>query len=417
MNQLTQQMIKLAKEAKEASHSLARSKRPAKDNFLQIAARLLVERAPEIIEANQRDLSRAKDNGTKGAMLDRLTLTPKRLADLGVALEEIIRLEDPVGVIEKGWLRPNGMAVTKKRIPLGVILMIYEARPNVTIDAAALCIKAGNAIILRGGSEALHSNRALAKILSDALEEAGLDPRAVRYVDTPDRNAIYELLDRADEIDLCIPRGGADLVKAVSQKARMPVLAHERGVCHIYLDDSAEHQMGVEIIENAKVQRPGVCNALETLLVHESEAATFLPLLAARIPQVELRGCEKTCAILTQARPATEEDWYAEYLDLLLAVRVVPSMEEAIAHINKYGSRHTEAIITSDHRRAERFLDEVNSSTVLVNASTRLADGGELGLGAEIGISTTRIHAFGPMGLQELTTTKFVVHGDGQVRK
>jgi glutamate-5-semialdehyde dehydrogenase len=410
-------MIKIAKEAKEASFSLAKAKRPQKDKFLQIAAKLLQERSQEVIEANQKDLSRAKDNGVKGAMLDRLTLTPKRLSDLGAALEEIIRLDDPVGVIERGWLRPNGISVTKRRIPLGVILMIYEARPNVTIDAAALCIKAGNAIILRGGSEAIHSNIALAKILSDALQEAGLDPRAVRYVDTPDRNAIYELLDRADEIDLCIPRGGSDLVKAISQKARMPVLAHERGVCHAYVDASAEHEMAVNIVDNGKTHRPGVCNALETVLIHQQEAAALLPMLAKRMPQVELRGCEKARAILPQIKAATEEDWYAEYLDLILAVRVVSSMEEAIAHINKYGSRHTETIITSDHRRAEQFLDSVNSSTVLVNASTRLADGGELGLGAEIGISTTRIHAFGPMGLQELTTTKFVVHGDGQLRK
>jgi glutamate-5-semialdehyde dehydrogenase len=413
---LTQAMAELAREAKAGALALARARRPEKDRFLRAAARLLKEREAEILAANAKDLERARAAATSAALLDRLALDAKRLSNLGRALEEVALLDDPVGQIEGGWRRPNGLEVSRRRIPLGVILIIYEARPNVTVDAAALCVKAGNAVILRGGSESLASNTALARVLSSALAEAGLDPRAIRCVETPDRQAIYELLSRADEIDLCIPRGGSELVKAVSAAARMPVLAHERGVCHAYVDASADIEMALRIIENGKAQRPAVCNALETLLVSAEVAPKLLPLLRQRLPQVELRADPRALPLLPGAKPAAEADWYAEYLDLILAVRVVDSIDEAMAHIARYGSRHTETIITSDAGRAERFLDEVQSATVLVNASTRFADGGELGLGAEIGISTTRVHAFGPMGLRELTTTKFVVRGSGQVR-
>lgn len=413
---LYERMVGVAREAKEGGRALARAGRAEKDNFLRAAARLIHEREAEILAANAEDLRRAEQNGVRGAMLDRLALNPKRLEAMRGALHEIAALEDPVGALDGGWRRPNGMQVERRRISLGVILMIYEARPNVTVDAAALCVKAGNAVILRGGSEAISSNIALAQILSEALAEAQLDPRAVRYVDTPDREALYALLGCAQEIDLCIPRGGESLVRAVYERAKMPVLAHERGVCHVYVDEGADLEMALSIVENAKVQRPSTCNSAETLLVHEAEAARFLPRLAARIPQVELRADEAARAHLPNAIPATEADWPAEYLDLILAVRVVSSLDAAMDHIAAYGSRHTETIVTQHVARAERFLREVGSSTVLVNASTRLADGGELGLGAEIGISNTRMHAFGPMGLRELTTTKFVVRGDGQLR-
>jgi glutamate-5-semialdehyde dehydrogenase len=413
---LAHETEQIALAAKEGGRALSHAGRAEKDRFLLHAARLLKEKSAEILAANAQDLARAESAGVQGAMLDRLALNPKRIDGMISALQEIAALEDPVGAIDAGWRRPNGIMVERRRIPLGVILMIYEARPNVTVDAAALCVKAGNAVILRGGSEARSSNLALAALLSEALSAAGLDPRAVRYVDNPAREALYELLQRPGEIDLCIPRGGEGLVKAVYEHAKMPVLAHERGVCHVYVDQSADLEMALSITENAKVQRPSTCNAAETLLVHEDEAARFLPLLAARIPQVALRADAKALAHLPGATPATEEDWFAEYLDLILAVRVVSSIEEAMDHIARYGSRHTEAIVTRHQGRAERFLREVGSSTVLVNASTRLADGGELGLGAEIGISNTRMHAFGPMGLRELTTTKFVVRGEGQLR-
>jgi glutamate-5-semialdehyde dehydrogenase len=351
-------------------------------------------------------------------MLDRLAVGEATLAGMARGLAEVAALPDPVGSLGPARVRPNGLQVSRMRIPLGVIGIIYESRPNVTVDAAALCLKAGNAVILRGGSEALHSNRALAAVIGAALAEAGLPEAAVQVVPTSDRAAVTALLAQEEHVDLIIPRGGEDLIRFVVANSRIPVLKHYKGVCHVYVDEGADLAMAEEIAFNAKVQRPGVCNAMETLLVHRAEAGRFLPAAARRLSAagVELRGCPEARGILPGIAPATEEDWPAEYLDLVLAVKVVAGMDEAIAHIAAYGSNHTEAIVTRDYDRARRFVSAVDSSVVLVNASTRFNDGGELGLGAEIGISTSKLHAFGPMGLEELTTTKFVVFGSGQVR-
>jgi glutamate-5-semialdehyde dehydrogenase len=333
-------------------------------------------------------------------------------------LREVAALNDPVGATSKAWLRPNGLEVTRMRIPLGVIGIIYESRPNVTIDAAGLCLKAGNAVILRGGSEALYSNQTLADIIGQVLGEHGLPETAVQIVPVRDRKAVNILLNQEEFIDLIIPRGGEGLIRFVVEHSTIPVLKHYKGVCHVYVDEGADLNMAEEICFNAKVQRPGVCNAMETMLVHRSIAKEFLPQMAKRLTSagVEIRGCPKTCQILPDAIKAEQADWPEEYLDLVLAVRVVEDMEQAISHISKYGSKHTESIVTRDYKRAKRFVRETDSSVVLVNASTRFNDGGELGLGAEIGISTSKLHAFGPMGVEELTTTKFVVFGDGQIR-
>ena len=330
----------------------------------------------------------------------------------------MVALSDPVGKITSMWRRPNGLLVGKMRIPLGVIGIIYESRPNVTADAAALCLKSGNAVILRGGSEAIHSNLAIARVLQDALQKTGIPEAAVQVIPMTDREAVYEMLQLEEYIDLIIPRGGEDLIRAVVNQSKIPVIKHYKGVCHVFVDDTADLEMAANICLNAKVQRPGVCNAMETLLVHQKVAGRFLPVMAEKYRQagVVLRGCAKTQAIVRGIEAATEDDWYREYLDLILSVRVVRDMDEAIAHIEQYGSLHTESIVTESYERAQRFLNEVNSSTVLVNASTRFSDGFELGLGAEIGISTTKLHAFGPMGLEELTTTKFIIYGNGQVR-
>jgi glutamate-5-semialdehyde dehydrogenase len=351
-------------------------------------------------------------------MIDRLTLTETTIGGIARGLTEVATLPDPVGKIGSMSRRPNGLLVGRMRIPLGVIGIIYESRPNVTADAAALCLKSGNACILRGGSEAIHSNLAIAHILQEVLRDLALPETAIQVIAITDREAVYEMLQLEEFIDVIIPRGGEELIRAVVRDSKIPVIKHYKGVCHVFVDEGADFDMALRICMNAKTQRPGVCNAMETLLVHEAAAGTFLPLAAVKLREagVAIRGCEKTRAILPEAETATEEDWYREYLDLILAVRVVGDLDEAIAHIEKYGSLHTEAIITENYGRAQRFLQEVNSSTVLVNASTRFNDGFELGLGAEIGISTTKLHAFGPMGLEELTTTKFIVYGNGQVR-
>lgn len=324
-----------------------------------------------------------------------------------------------MGAMTRTWKRPNGLEVSRMRIPLGVIGIIYESRPNVTIDAAGLCFKAGNAVILRGGSESLNSNQSLAGIVSRALMESGLPEKAVQVVPVRDREAVNILLKQEEFIDLIIPRGGEGLIRFVVENSKIPVLKHYKGVCHVYVDDGADLEMAQEICYNSKVQRPGVCNAMETMLVHQSVAEEFLPRMAKQFAQasVEIRGCPKTCGILSDAKAAKEADWPAEYLDLILAVKVVENMDEALTHIAKYSSNHTESIVTSDYTRARRFLREADSSVVLINASTRFNDGGQLGLGAEIGISTSKLHAFGPMGLEELTTTKFVVFGSGQIRE
>ncbi len=351
-------------------------------------------------------------------MIDRLKLTDAVIEGMAQGLREIAALPDPVGEVVKMWRRPNGLLVGKMRIPLGVIGVIYESRPNVTADAAALCLKAGNAVILRGGSEAINSNLAIARVLQGAMEEAGVPAEAVQVIPFTDRQAVEEMLRLEEYIDVIIPRGGEGLIRFVTERSRIPVIKHYKGVCHIFVDRTADLEMALEICFNAKVQRPGVCNAMETLLVDEGIAPRFLPPMAERFQAagVELRGCPKTRDIIPGVKEATEEDWYTEYLDLILAVRVVEGIDQAIAHILKYGSKHTEAIITSDYANAQRFLREVDSSTVLVNASTRFSDGYQFGLGAEIGISTTKLHAFGPMGVEDLTTTKFIVYGNGQIR-
>jgi glutamate-5-semialdehyde dehydrogenase len=351
-------------------------------------------------------------------MMDRLRLTPKVIQGMAEGLREVSRLPDPVGEVVKMWTRPNGLRVERRRIPIGVIGIIYESRPNVTSDAAGLCLKSGNSVILRGGSEAIHSNQVIGQILQEALLRTGIPEGAIQIFPFKEREAMQEMLRLEDQIDLIIPRGGEELIRFVTDHSRIPVLKHYKGVCHIFIDESADPGMAVRICLNAKVQKPAVCNAVETLLVHEKVAEHFLPIVAKALQEegVELRGCPRTLQILPGIREATEDDWSREYLDLILSVKVVSGIEEAVKHIAAYGSSHTEAILTSNDENAERFLREVDSSCVLVNASTRFNDGFELGLGAEIGISTTKLHAFGPMGLEELTTTKFIVHGDGQIR-
>lgn len=415
---MREQILEMGKRAREAAHLMAKADSGRKREALEKMALALERERGSIDAANRKDVEDAVGKGLAAAKVDRLIISEKVLGEMVSGLREVVLLPDPVGEVTKMWTRPNGLRVGKMRIPLGVIGIVYESRPNVTVDAAALCIKAGNAVILRGGSEAFHSNSRLAAILRESLKEAGLPEDAVQFVETTDRQAVLDLLGLEDYVDVMIPRGGEDLIRFVTKNARMPVLKHYKGVCHIFIDSDADIGMAEKICLNAKVQRPGVCNAMETLLVHEKIAPDFLPAMAEafRREGVELRGCEKTREIVRDAKPAAEEDWYAEYLDLVLAVRVVPDMDEAIRHITKYGSQHTEAIVTENFARAHRFIQEVQSSLVLVNASTRFNDGFQLGLGAEIGISTSRLHAFGPMGVEELTTTKFIAFGNGQLR-
>ena len=415
-----QSMIeKMAKDAKAASSALRRAQREEKDAALKLMANRLGERKKDIQEENQKDLDLAKEKGLSSAMIDRLTLDDKTIESMSEGLREVVTLPDPVGEVTRMWKRPNGLVVGRMRIPLGVIGFIYESRPNVTVDAAGLCLKSGNAVILKGGSEAIHSNLILADILREALEEAGLPQKAIQVVPTTEREAVGVLLSLEDDVDIIIPRGGESLIRFVTEHSRIPVLKHYKGVCHVYVDEFADLETASEVCLNAKVQRPGVCNAMETMLVHERIADDFLPSMAKRLQGagVEIRGCPKTLVLVPGTKAVVESDWPAEFLDLVLAVKVVSSMEEALSHIEEYGSKHTEAIITKDYKRSQRFLAEVDSSVVLVNASTRFNDGFQLGLGAEIGINTSKLHAFGPMGLEELTTTKFVVYGDGQVRE
>jgi len=408
----------IAKSAKKSARSVAALSTLKKNEALERLADKLADRADVIKAENEKDLELAKKKGLSDAMIDRLAVTDGVIEGMATGLRDVIRLPDPVGQVTGMWLRPNGLQVGRVRIPLGVIAMIYEARPNATIDAAGLCLKAGNAVILRGGSEAFHSNSILGQIIQEALRETNIPESAVHVVPVRGRAAVEALLSQDDFIDLIIPRGGESLIRFVANNSTIPVLKHYKGVCHVYVDEDADLKMANEISWNAKVQRPGVCNAMETLLVHEAVAEDFLPPMARRFIDagVELRGCPRTCNIVRGIKDATEEDWAKEYLDLILSIKVVSSLDEAIAHIARYGSAHTEAIVTSDYCRARRFLRDVDASVVLVNASTRFNDGGELGLGAEIGISTSKLHAYGPMGLEELTTTKFVVFGDGQIR-
>jgi len=408
----------LALEARGAARQVGNLSRPVKDRVILRIAELLTERRPAIQAGNRNDLEAARAQNYPAAFIDRLTLSDKVIATMVKGLQEVAALPDPVGIVTGMWLRPNGLKVGRQRIPLGVIGFIYESRPNVTVDAAALCLKSGNAVILKGGKEAIHSNLALTELMQEALEEAGAPLAAVQVIPSIAREATLELLKQDELVDLIIPRGGEGLIRFVADHSRIPVLKHYKGVCHIFVDEDADLEMAETVCFNAKVQRPGVCNAMETLLVHAASAPTFLPRMLTRFraAQVEIRGCPHTRELAPEVVPAREEDWGFEFLDLILAVKVVPDLDAALDHIARYSSNHTEAIITRNYDRAQRFLKEVDSSVVLVNASTRFNDGGELGLGAEIGINTSKLHAFGPMGLEELTTTKFIVYGDGQIR-
>jgi glutamate-5-semialdehyde dehydrogenase len=403
----------------EAARDAAKLSMTAKEKILVAMAGKLRDRRAHLQEENRKDLEAGKAAGLSAAMLDRLTLSDKVIEQTAAGLEEIAAFPDPVGEIVRMWGRPNGMRVGRMRIPLGVIGIIYESRPNVTADAGALCLKAGNSVILRGGSEAINSNVAIVELFKEVLKEHDANEDIINLLPTTDRNAILHMLQLEELIDLVIPRGGEELIRFVAANSRVPVIKHYKGVCHLYVDRAADLDMAVKLTVNSKAQRPGVCNALETLLVHREVAKEFLPAATAALVAagVELRGCDQSRAVVPSMKPATEEDWHAEYLDLILAVKVVDDIDHAIRHIAKYGSLHTESIITRDYDASQKFLKEVNSSSVIVNAATRMSDGYVYGLGAEIGISTTKIHAFGPMGVEDLTTTKFIVLGDGQMRE
>jgi len=418
-NELSNLLTNIASKSRVAAAELSRAGSGLKNNALNKMAQDLVEKADYIIAENQKDVDEAESKGLSSAMIDRLTLTPERLEKVAKGLREVAVLTDPVGEVIRMWTRPNGLKVGRMRIPLGVIGIIYESRPNVTADAAGLCLKSGNAVILRGGSETIRSNMAIGQILRNALSETGLPEDAIQIIPVIDRNAVLEMLKLDELIDLIIPRGGEGLIRFVAENSRIPVLKHYKGVCHIFVDESADLEMAENICVNAKVQRPGVCNSMETMLVHENIAESFLPKISKAFSEnkVELRGCKRTREIISEVTDANENDWYEEYLDLILSVKVVKDMKDAVEHIEKYGSMHTESIITESYANSQDFINGVNSSTVMVNASTRFSDGFELGLGAEIGISTSKLHAFGPMGLEELTTTKFIVLGEGQIRE
>lgn len=418
MNDLESYTRSVAQNARAASRALATTQGSQRIAWLARAAELIRSRVAEIESANAVDLEKAPDYGLNDAAIDRLRLTPERIEAIAAALEEVIALPDPIGRVIESRVRPNGLRVDKVRVPLGVVFFIYESRPNVTVDAAALCVKSGNAVILRGGKEAFESNRAFYRILQDALRDVGLHDGAVQLVETTDREAVGHFLKMSDEIDVTIPRGGKSLIERVAREATMPVIKHFDGNCHVYIDAAADLEMGVRIAVDAKCQRPGVCNAAESLLVHQAVAETALPRLAAALAErgVELRCCERSLPLVAGGVPASDEDFGAEFLDLILSVKVVDSLENAIDHINSYSSHHTEAIITDALSAAEQFTAAVDSSAVMVNASTRFNDGNEFGLGAEIGISTDKFHARGPCGLEELTSYKYIVHGRGQTK-
>jgi glutamate-5-semialdehyde dehydrogenase len=412
-------MIRMGDQAVAASRQLALLDARRKNTILNAMADRLEERRADLLLANERDVEAGRSEGLSAAMVDRLKLTDARVAAMAQGLRAVAALKDPVGARISRWIRPNGLEIVKRRVPIGVIAMIYESRPNVTADTAGLCIKTANAVILRGGKEALQSNAAIVEAMVDAGSRHGLPEHAIQLVRTTDRDAVRELVRMEGRVDLAIPRGGEALIRAVAEQALVPVIKHYKGVCHVYVDASADAGMALKIIENAKCQRPGVCNAIEKVLVHESVAASFLPAMARCLGarKVELRGDEAARTIVPAMKPATDDDWYAEYLDLILAVKVVPSLDAAIAHINRCGSKHSDAIVAEDAKAQERFLNEVDSATVYVNASTRFTDGGEFGMGAEIGISTDKLHARGPMGLEELTTYKYLIRGSGQIRE
>lgn len=409
----------VAKQAREASRKIATLSTAIKNEAMLKMADALESMENEIVEANRIDMEAGEKNGLSQAMLDRLRMDKARIESMANGIRDIVALPDPVGEIAEMKRRPNGMMVGKMRVPLGVIGIIYESRPNVTADVSALCLKSGNAVILRGGSEAIHSNRAIATVLSDAAESAGIPENTIQLVQMTDREAVKELLTMDKYIDVIIPRGGFELIRFVVENSIIPVIKHDKGLCHVYVDSHADIKMAGDISFNAKTQRPGVCNAMETLLVHKDIAERFLPGMIKELQdaQVEIRGCEKTQGFAEGVVPATKEDWDEEYLDLILSVKVVDSFEEAVDHIDKHSSNLTETIVTNDYHNAQKFLRMVDSSAVMVNASTRFNDGGQFGLGAEMGISTQKLHVRGPMGLVELTSLKYIVYGDGHIRK
>lgn len=422
---------KLLKDAKESSRNIASASTLLKDQALERIANGLESNKALIISENKKDIIEAKMMGLSSSVIDRLILTESRIDDMARGVRTIIGLKDPVGEVIEGYVRPNGLKIEKVRVPLGVIAMIYESRPNVTVDAASLCLKTGNSVILRGGKEAINSNIAIYKVITSAVEAAGLDKRCVQVIETTDRMAV-ELLLKADKyVDVVIPRGGEDLIRRVAEESSIPVIKHYKGICHTFVDEFADLKMAEDICINAKIQRPATCNAMETMLVHNRIADKFLPKVIKRMQDaaVEIRGCKETLNIIKSyknnsadtgikdIKAATEDDWTTEYLDLILSVKVVSSLDEAIGHISRYGSSHSDAIVTENYSNAARFTDEVDSAAVYVNASTRFTDGGEFGMGAEIGISTDKLHARGPMGLPELTSYKYIVRGNGQIRK
>jgi glutamate-5-semialdehyde dehydrogenase len=417
-SELQDSICSMAKKARIASRSLASLSSEKKNTVLLRMAGLLEEKMGYIQQENQKDLVAGREKGLSAAMLDRLALSEKVMQAMIAGLQAVNRLPDPVGEITQMTRRPNGLLVGRMRIPLGVIAMIYESRPNVTVDAAALCLKTGNAILLRGGSEAIHSNMALARVLQESLEIEGINPDAIQVIPVTDRQAVTIMLAQEDTIDLVIPRGGEGLIRFVMENSKIPVLKHYKGVCHIFVDRDADLDKAIPIILNAKTQRPGVCNALEGLLIHQDIAKNFLPIITRELQSagVKLLGCTQCTNLVAEIQPAADTDWGREFLDLMLCVKIVTGFEEAKSYIEHYGSRHTESIITENYSTAQRFINEIDASAVMINASTRFNDGGELGLGTEIGISTTKLHAYGPMGLEELTTRKFIVYGQGQVR-
>ena len=410
-----QHVLKKAQAAKAASAVLGCTGSMKKNEALIVMAQALRDDTAYILAENEKDLEAGRQKGTSKAMLDRLALSEARIEGMAQGLESVARLDDPVGEITHAVLRPNGLSIGTKRVPLGVVGIIYEARPNVTSDAAGLCLKTGNATVLRGGSDAIHSNIAVVNVLRKAMASAGLPEDAIQLIDDTSREAATYMMGLNGVIDVLIPRGGSGLIQSVVKNATVPVIETGTGNCHVYIDESADLGMGVDIIHNAKVSRPSVCNAAESLLVHESVAKGFLPMMQKKLEGVELRGCEKTRAIIS-VNAATEEDYYTEYNDYILAVKVVSSLDEAIDHINKYGTKHSEAIVTESYKNAEAFLDRIDAAAVYVNASTRFTDGNEFGFGAEIGISTQKLHTRGPMGLKELTTIKYIIRGNGQIR-
>ncbi len=416
--ELNEMIATMARDARVSARLLRVARTGDKDAALEFMAEDILSRKEEIMETNKGDISSAEKKGLSSAMIDRLTLNEKTIDSMVAGLREVAALPDPVGEVTGMWKRPNGLQVGRVRVPLGVIGFIYESRPNVTVDAAALCLKSGNAVLLRGGSEAIHSNLILNEILRGAVKRANLPEKSIQVIPSTEHEAVGILLGMDDYVDLIIPRGGEGLISYVVEHSRVPVLKHFKGVCHVYVDEFADLEMAHGICFNAKVQRPGVCNAMETMLVHRRVAPSFLPRMIEAFQKagVEIRACEDTASLVPGLKRASEADWPAEFLDLILAVKIVKDMDEALDHIDRYGSNHTEAIVTNDYERARGFLERVDASVVLVNASTRFNDGFELGLGAEIGISTSKLHAYGPMSLKELTTTKFIVFGSGQVR-